>query len=277
MGKGTNYSGHPVLSQLTKLMDRQKINILASKSGANHYTKHLDGYSHLVVMLYAVLSNLRSLREVCLGFAANATRMNHLGIDHMICRSTLSDANKRRKSSFFGSIYRSLYERYAPLLSDSISKKERTTKLYVMDSTTISLFSQILRGTGRNPNNGKKKGGIKAHTIINENIDLPLFADYTAGIVHDRKLMDRIFDLPYGSFVAFDMGYTDYLKWKQLDEAGYKFVCRLKDNAKFKIIEQRQCPEKNIIADQIIEFTYDKNVERALTEEEMSHRRGRRP
>jgi hypothetical protein len=231
MGKGTNYSGHPVLSQLTKLMDRQKINILASKSGANHYTKHLDGYSHLVVMLYAVLSNLRSLREVCLGFAANATRMNHLGIDHMICRITLSDANKRRKSSFFGSIYRSLYERYAPLLSDSISKKERTTKLYVMDSTTISLFSQILRGTGRNPNNGKKKGGIKAHTIINENIDLPLFADYTAGIVHDRKLMDRIFDLPYGSFVAFDMGYTDYLKWKQLDEAGYKFVCRLKDNA----------------------------------------------
>ena len=103
MGKGTNFSGQPVLSQLIKLMDRSKINTLASKSGANYYTKHLDGYSHMVVMLYAVLSNLRSLRETCLGFAANATRMNHLGIDHMICRSTLSDANKRRKSSFFGS------------------------------------------------------------------------------------------------------------------------------------------------------------------------------
>ena len=77
-------------------------------------------------------------------------------------------------------------------------------------------------GTGRNPNNGKKKGGIKAHTIINENIDLPLFADYTAGSVHDRKIMDRIFDLPYESFVTFDMGYTDYLKWKQLGEAGCK-------------------------------------------------------
>ena len=72
MGKGTNFSGQPVLSQLIKLMDRQKINTLASKSGADYYTKHLDGYSHLIVMLYAVLSNLRSLREVCLGFAANA-------------------------------------------------------------------------------------------------------------------------------------------------------------------------------------------------------------
>ena len=258
-------------------MDRQKINKLASKSGANYYTKYLDGYSHLVVMLYAVLSNLRSLREVCLGFAANATRMNHLGIDHMICRSTLSDANKRRKSSFFGSIYLSLYNRYAPVLSDSQSKREVSTKLYVMDSTTISLFSQILRGTGRNPNNGKKKGGIKAHTIIEENIDLPVFVDYTAGIVHDHEMMHRLFELPYGSFIAFDMGYTDYLLWKRLDEAGYRFVCRLKDNAKFRIIEQRKCPEKDIIADQIIEFSYDKYVERPMTEEELKHRRGRRP
>ena len=72
-------------------------------------------------------SNLRSLREVCLGFAANATRMNHLGIDHMICRTTLSDANKRRKSSFFGSIYRMLYSRYAPFLSDSNNTEYRNT------------------------------------------------------------------------------------------------------------------------------------------------------
>ena len=253
MGKGTNFSGQPVLSQLIKLMDRQKINTLASKSGANYYTNHLDGYSHLVVMLYAVLSNLRSLRETCLGFAANATRMNHLGIDHMICRSTLFDANKRCKSSFIGSIYRMLYRRYAPVLSDSMSKREASTKLYVMDSTTISLFSQILRGVGRNPNNGKKKGGIKAHAIIEESIDLPVFVDYTEGIVHDHEAMERLFDLPYGSFIAFDMGYTDYMLWKRLDEAGYKFVCRLKDNAKFKIIEQRKCPEKDIIADQVCE------------------------
>lgn len=31
--------------------------------------------------------------------------------------------------------------------------------LFIMDSTTISLFSQIFRGTGRNAINGQKKGG----------------------------------------------------------------------------------------------------------------------
>jgi hypothetical protein len=39
-------------------------------------------------------------------------------------------------------------------------------RLYIMDSTTISLFKDILRGVGRNPLEGKKKGGIKAHSIF---------------------------------------------------------------------------------------------------------------
>jgi hypothetical protein len=48
------------------------------------------------------------------------------------------------------------------------------------------------------------------------------------------------------------MGYSDYLIWKQLTETGYKFVTRQKDNARFKIIEKRRCPEKDIIADHIL-------------------------
>jgi hypothetical protein len=35
-----------------------------------------------------------------------------------------------------------------------------------MDSTTINLFSNILKGAGRNPKQDKKKGRIKAHTVI---------------------------------------------------------------------------------------------------------------
>ena len=158
MGKGTNFSRQPVLSQLIKLMNREKINTLASKTGSDRYVKHLDGDSHLVVMLYAVLCNLRSLREVCLGFEANATRMNHFGLDHMICRSTLSDANRRRSSSFFGRIYRSLFSKYAPVLSDSRTKHETATKIYIMDSTTITLFSEILKGAWPQFRKWKEKG-----------------------------------------------------------------------------------------------------------------------
>ncbi|MBR0180114.1 MAG: hypothetical protein IJQ04_00410, partial [Prevotella sp.] len=64
--------------------------------------------------------------------------------------------------------------KYAPVLSDSRSKHETATKIYIMDSTTITLFSEILKGAGRNSENGRKNGGIKAHTIIQEDIDLPI-------------------------------------------------------------------------------------------------------
>jgi hypothetical protein len=41
-----------------------------------------------------------------------------------------------------------------------------------MDSTTITLFKDILKGCGRLPKEGKKKGGIKAHTMIELNCNM---------------------------------------------------------------------------------------------------------
>ena len=35
-----------------------------------------------------------------------------------------------------------------------------------MDSTTITLFDNILKGVGRHLKSGKKKGGLKVHTVI---------------------------------------------------------------------------------------------------------------
>lgn len=49
-----------------------------------------------------------------------------------------------------------------------------------MDSTTITLFSNILKGAGRNPKTGKKKGGIKAHTVIKAAENVPCLVRFTS-------------------------------------------------------------------------------------------------
>jgi hypothetical protein len=277
MGKDTNSIGQPVLSQLLKLMNRDKINTLAKKSGANHYTKRLDAYTHLVIMLYAVISHFDSIREVTLGFKSHISRLNHLGINYIVRRSTLSDANKRRASSFFGEVYAMLYKQYEQLLSDSRLKKEIFLRLYILDSTTISLFKEILKGAGRNPKIGKKKGGIKAHTVIKGDGSLPLFVDYTASAVSDRRKMGRLLELPSGSYVVFDKGYYDYYEWQLLTDADITFVTRLKDNAKVVVKNALRPKGGNIVSDEIIELSYNQKVKRQLTAEEMKHRRGRRP
>ena len=121
------------------------MNELATTTKVNRYVKSFDAFTHLVVMIYAALSGAKSIRQVVEGFEANVNRLNHLGIAYLVRRSTLSDANKKRTSQFFGDVYKALYEQYSPLLSDSKASKDLQKGLYTLDSTTISLFSQILK------------------------------------------------------------------------------------------------------------------------------------
>lgn len=96
----------------------------------------------------------------------------------MPSRSTLSDANKRRSEIIFESIYRDLYATYRNVLfSDSRKNRDKAwmKRLQIIDSTTITLFSNLLfKGVGRHPKTGKKKGGIKVHTVIHANEGVPL-------------------------------------------------------------------------------------------------------
>ena len=112
--------------------------------------------------LFAVLEGYHSLREVVLGLLSNAHKLAHLGLSYLVTRSTLSDANARRGSAVFEAIYMDVYHRHHSSLADSKLKKHEIKKLYAMDSTTITLFKEILKGCGRLSKEGKKKGGIKA-------------------------------------------------------------------------------------------------------------------
>jgi hypothetical protein len=72
-------------------------------------------------------------------------------------------------------------------------------RLYILDLTTISLFKDILRGVGRNPKEGKKKGGIKTQTIMktDENVllspELSLVVDYFAPLLYCIPLVKFLF------------------------------------------------------------------------------------
>lgn len=84
-----------------------------------------------------------------------------MGLKDFPRRSTLAEAKSGRASKVFGMIYQKLYERYRSFLPDSRKGKSPVEDLHIVDSTTISLFSDVLKGTGRNLKEGKKKGGIR--------------------------------------------------------------------------------------------------------------------
>jgi len=237
MNKSTNFSGQPIIKQLLKLLPHNIITRTARHYNSDRYYKRFKTYDHLVTMLYATLSGVSSLRELSTILLACEGRITHLNLKHFPKRSTLSDANKNRSSSVFASIYYSLYSKYGLFLSDSSPLSLPVKDLKIVDSTTISLFSDILKGVGRNPINGKKKGGIKMHTMINALDDVPCLVRFSSAATHDHTFLKEL-NLEKGSFVVFDKAYNDYLQYLQWTQDDIYFVTRQKDNAVYKSIEE---------------------------------------
>jgi hypothetical protein len=246
MGKNANFTGQPVFSQLLNHLPSSRIRSLALQSGSERYVKHFKTYDHLVSMLYSSFHNCRSLREVVTGMMACHSRLVHLGLHDHPKRSTLSDANKRRDSAVFEQIYYLIYRRYRSFLSDSRSKGRMDSRLFIVDSTTISLFQEILKNAGTSPMNGKRKGGIKAHVLMRADQDVPCLVRMTSAATNDSPFLKEI-QLPKGSVLVFDRGYRSYEQYQRLNDQNITWITRKKANAAMEVIDQRKVSKQQAL------------------------------
>lgn len=262
MGKSKHFSGQPIFNQLLKFIDKSEIRRIAKKHDAERYVKKFTTYHHLVVMLFVAFEGYHSIRETILGLLANAHKLSHLGMSYLVRRSTFSEANGRRSSIVFGDIYMYTYRKHAPFLADSRLSDADMKRLYIMDSTTISLFKDILRGVGRNPKEGKKKGGIKAHTIIKASENVPCLIRYSEAVRHDHMFLEEVYSLAAGSIITFDKGYVDYAHYEAFTKRSIWYVTRLKDNALYQAREEYDIPDEadsGVLKDEEIVLYYGDN------------------
>ena len=238
LSKSTHFIGQPLYSQVINLLDKAKILQISQKNGGEHYTKRFTVWIHLIVMLYAVIKRFDSLREITTSLLADTNKLAHIGITFKIGRSTLADANKRRSESIFEAIYRDLYARYkGELISDSRSRKQPKwmERLQIIDSTTITLFSNLIfKGVGRHPKTGKKKGGIKVHTVIQANEGVPSDIKFTSAATNDSFML-KPSTLNKGDIMAMDRAYIDYEKFEELTQRGVIYVTKMKKSLKYTI------------------------------------------
>ncbi len=262
MNKSTHFSGHPIIKQLLNLIPKGLVRRTAEAHDSNRYYKSFKTYEHMVCMLYATLSGVSSLRELSTVMLACEGKLSHLELSSFPKRSTLSDANMKRNSNVFADIYYGLLNQYGSFLSDSDIKGSPVKHLNIVDSSTISLFCDILKGVGRNPINGKKKGGIKMHTMINALQDVPCLIRFSSAATHDHTFLKEL-NLQKGSFVVFDKAYNDYTQYLQWIEQDIYFVTRQKDNAHYEHIDELDIEDHiddNVLRDEIIEIKKNEQI-----------------
>lgn len=261
----TNFVGQPIFTQVLSLIDAGLIASACKKHSSDKFSKKLKFRDHLLTMLYTVFARCTSLREVQTGLELCNGKLNHLNLDKVPARSTLSDGNKKRSSKVFETLYLSLYEKYKSVISDSKLPAAISNKLYILDSTTISLFKAILKPAGRKRSDGKSKGGIKAHTLLKADSNMPSFIKFTASAMHDQQFYECMKELPNHSIIAFDKAYINYEQFDKFNDRGITYVVPQKDNAQYKSVHELALSEHEncILKDEIIAVEYsldNKNV-----------------
>jgi hypothetical protein len=241
MNKSSHFSGQPTFSQLINLIPKHVVSKAVEQYGSDRYYKKFNTWHHLVTMLFGCYGNCTSLREVVTGMRALEGRLISSGIKHLPARSTFSEANEKRSCQVFERIYLSLKSHWDTVLPDSRKGKE---ELYIIDSTVITLFQEIFKGSGSIYKDGRRKGGLKVHMAV------PLY-EHSPCIIHigDGAAGDRSFHpyltLPSGSTLIMDRGYRSYSQFNKWTAMNIRWITRLSKRTYYEVLEEKNITEAN--------------------------------
>jgi IS4 transposase len=200
--------------------------------GGDRYTKGFSCWDQLVAMVYAQLSGAVSLRQLEAGFNQHFNHHYHLGC-RSVRRSTLADANARREPQIFAHTARALMQQAGRRI-----RGQREQMLYLLDSSSIALRG---RGSQWTAPTRTRTPGLKLHVLYASSAQAPLHHSITAANVNDLD-EGRKLPIQAGATYVFDKGYCDYNWWARIDEAGARFVTRLKRRTALKVTSASTVP-----------------------------------
>jgi hypothetical protein len=135
-----------------------------------------------------------------------------------------------------------------------------------------------MQGVGRNPKGeGKKKGGLKVHMLIDAHSQTPTFVKISEAKSHDKNFIQYLNLAPH-SMIVFDRAYNHYLQFAKFTQNQINFVCRLKKNAVYEVIQELFCQTQNdtgfgVLKEEHIHLKYtDEKQEKTLCLRKVTYR-----
>lgn len=256
-----------LFSQIISKLDRTKFSKLVKAKQTDKHQKGFNSWTHLVSMLFCQFAKSQSVRDISNGLRSATGNLNHLGIERAPSKSTISYQNKNRDWELFRAYYYQLLDSLGQQAGFRQIKFKIKTKIFLLDSTTISLCLSIFDWAKYKT----AKGAVKMHTLLDFDGNLPAYVNITDGKTADNK---GAYDIPLlkGSVIVADRFYNDFYLLNIWDSKGVYFVIRHKENIQYKVIKENKLPEnrhQHILKDEIIELknksskeTYPKRLRR---------------
>ncbi len=199
---------------LFQLIPKKEFKTLCDRHKINKGTRSLTAQIQVWALVQAYVLKLDSLREIELVLK--------------IPRSTLSDANINRKSSFFEELCRLVLWKIQEEMKGGRKIKRAIRTYLAIDSTEINVNGRLSKlFKWKQKHSRTNKASAKLHAVWN--VDEEWIDDFiiTAGRVHDAQAAKMFKFKPKCTYI-FDRAYNEFLFWWKIVEAKAHFVSRLK-------------------------------------------------
>jgi len=187
----------------------------------------------LLCMVFAQVTGRSSLRETVSCLGALGSRRYHSGIRFAPARSTLAEANERRDFRIFMDTALSMIASARIELPVDVDLKRLKIHAYAIDSTTIDLCLKLFPWALFR----RRKAGIKAHTMIDLRVGMPVFIRVSNAKVADVSVLDQM-EFHGGAFYVMDRGYVDFARFYRIHLTGAFFITRAKRRMDCRVRER---------------------------------------
>jgi hypothetical protein len=226
------YLGTSVFSQLMDFVPRYEFRQIVKRYKGDHRVRRFSCWEQFLVMAFAQLTYRESLRDIETCLRSLTPALYHAGIRTQVSRSTLADANERRPWKIYQDLALLLIARARLLYREERFLAGLDAAVYALDATNIELCLKLFPWATA-ANHQAIAAGVKLHTQLDVQSQLPVFARVSRANVNERLFLDDLVFEP-GSFYVMDRGYIDFRRLRVIDRAGAFFVIRAKRDLRFE-------------------------------------------
>ena len=212
---------------------------------------HYDQYC-MLVLLFLFNPVVRSLRAIEQASELRKVQRK-LGCQRASLGS-LSEATDVFQPERLKEIIAELGEQLEPIARDPRLKDVQHT-LTLVDGTLMKGLPVLVQAALPDPRTAKLKAKFRLHTQFDLERGVPIRIDVTEGIgkgeADERAVLARA--LESGRCYVKDRGYAKFQLFNEIVAAGSSYVCRLRDNSRYEIEEQRPLAAEDVEAGIILD------------------------
>jgi len=245
-------TGKYIFTQLFSLLPKYEFDKCVMRHNGNYKSQKLSSWIQFLSMAFGQLTARESLRDTAICLKAHKSKLYHLGIGHLVTRSTLAYANKHRNWLIYHDFAQVLIGRARQLyIDDNDFSLEISNTVYALDATTIDLCLSVFWWAKFR----QTKAAIKLHNLLDLRGNIPTFIQITDGKTQDVTILDEIVFEPL-AFYVMDRGYIDFARLFEMNSKGAFFVIRAKNDLSFqRVYSSPVDKETGLRCDQTIRLT----------------------